>query len=136
MNKGFTVLEVLVATAVMAIGGMALVLLQARALAISRHLRGVATLVELGEQELQRQRQLRRTAFSGTCLSMTSELHARGYRCRVTRSPCRITSIQVDCRSSGEDNGELVEVVVERLEGDSLLLRTVVGRRHPFAPFI
>ncbi len=129
-SAGLTLIEVMIAMAVLSIGVLAAASLQTTSLSASSKARIIQEVTNTARTEMERQRQFVRTGTgpapaSPSCLSTAPT----GYTCTVTVVPCRIVSNALSC---GPGNGTvLADQVTVRVVGpqaSSVELRTVVAR--------
>lgn len=130
-ERGLTLIEVLIALAVIAIGILATLGLQATALQTTRAMSGAQTLTQIGFSELEFQRSI----FTPTstpptdCLARMSPADiAAGFGCEVVVLDCSVGSTSATC-GGGTGNAFLIEVTATRSIGPALTLRRVLGER-------
>lgn len=130
MDKGLTLLEILISVSLVAIAVLAVAALQSSALRANRQARQVQTVTQLAETELERQRQVAHVASSAqlgqACLSRSP-----GYlSCTVNVYPCTYASARLSCFNGTTDASSLVahqlNVVVASGDGTPFSLDTVV----------
>lgn len=134
-SQGLTLIEVLIAIVILAVGVLAAASMQTSALSASNRARVVQELTNTARTEMERQREFVRSgtsaaAASPTCLSTAPS----GYTCTVTVAPCRITTAttppSLSC-STGTNTvvADQVTVSVSRPQTTAVTLRTVIARR-------
>lgn len=138
---GFTLIEVLVAIVVLAVGVLAAAAMQTSALRASNDARAVQEVTKLAEGEIAFRRQIDLETNSGnlsTCQSVSSL--PSGFSCQVVIRPCRLVTtagtpptVAMDCPTSGsvalaDQVADQATVTVTGLRNKTLTLRTVKAR--------
>lgn len=134
-SPGFTLLEVLVAIVVLAVGVLAAASMQTTALSASNRSRIAQEMTNTARTEAERQRQFARPGTasaeaSPACLSTVPT----GYTCTVVVVPCRIVSgsnpLRLSCATTetGPVVADQVTVSVSRPQTAPVSLRTVIAR--------
>lgn len=130
-SAGLTLLELLVAIVVLAIGVLAAASMQTSALSASNRSRIAQEVTNTARTEAERQRQFVRFGTapappSPVCLSSVPS----GYTCTVTVAPCRIVSGALTCMTTatGPVVADQVTISVSRPQNSPVLLRTVIAR--------
>lgn len=131
-SSGLTLLELLIAIVVLAVGVLAAASMQTSALSASNRSRVAQEVTNTARTEIERQRQFVRSGTapalaSPTCLSTVPS----GYTCTVTVVPCRIANtppVLVCATGTGTVVADQVTVSVSRPQASPATLRTVIAR--------
>jgi type II secretory pathway pseudopilin PulG len=124
---GFTLLEVVVATGLLATGVLALTMLQAQSLAAQRRVRVVRELVGLAESELERRAAVAVVA-DGDC-SVAPAARTAVASCRSSAEPCAAAS--PPCGDVSADRALRIWVEVTGSEGQRFELSAISARFPP-----
>lgn len=131
-SSGFTLLEVLVAIVVLAVGVLAAASMQTSALSASNRARVAQEITNTARTEAERQRQFVRSGTSPApaspaCLSAVPT----GYTCTVAVVPCRIANTPpalICATGTGTVVADQVTVSVSRPQASTVQLKTVIAR--------
>lgn len=97
--KGFSLIEILVAVAVMSIGILALVALQTNAMKFNAQSRAKQDLLGVTQAELALQKNLDHSTGTPSCVAPVPS----GYSCTVVRVPCELSGSALSCQASVSD---------------------------------
>lgn len=131
---GLTLIEVLIAVAILAIGILGALALQTTSLQTTRQMSDVQALTQVAFRELEFQR----TVFDGLppedldCVAGLSAAGAgRGYECDVVVVDCLVVAGQASCppNVAGPGNAFLVQVTATGPAGGSVTLQRLLGER-------
>lgn len=125
---GLTLIEVLIAIVVLAVGVLAAAAMQTTALRASSDSRAIQGVTEFAEREIELRRQFDLNSAAGrstTCTSVTPT--PTDYTCGVLVSACQLSGSSLACAGTGTDADQIV-VTVTGLRGKTITLRTVKAR--------
>lgn len=137
-RSGLTLLEVILAVAVLAVGILAALAMQSTALRASRGMTIAQTYTKIAFTELDFQRSIfttTNTPVAGSCVDRLSAADSvANFDCDVVVVDCVVTSGVANCPpvNGTLPNAYLVEVTVSRPNDGSLTLRRVLGERIYF----
>ncbi len=129
-SSGFTLLEVLVAIVVLAVGVLAAASMQTSALSASSRARIDQEVTNTARTEMERQRQFMRSGTapapsSPACLSTVPS----GHTCTLAVAPCRIISGALKCANgTGPVVADQVTVGISKPQATPVSLMTVIAR--------
>ena len=123
-NRGLTLVEIMVAVVILAVGVLAAAAMQTTSLGLSGSSESKQEVVRLAQTELKLQRNVdHATTTSSTCLSTLSS----GYSCAVARTSCELVSGNINCSSSvSSPQAHQVSVTVTGPRNASLVLQSLV----------
>lgn len=128
-SAGLTLIEVLIAIVVLAVGVLAAASMQTGALSASNRARVAQELTNTARTEMERQRQFVRPGVDPAPDCLSKDIVPSGYTCTVTVAPCRIVSSALSCTSGTEPVvADQVFVRVVGPQSSTAELRTVVAR--------
>lgn len=125
---GMTLLEVLIAIVVLAVGVLAAAAMQTTALRASGDAKAIQDVTEFAEREIELRRQLDLSTTAGksaTCTSVTPL--PTGYTCAVEVRACQLSGSSLNCTGTGTD-ADQITVTVSGLREKTITLRTVKAR--------
>jgi prepilin-type N-terminal cleavage/methylation domain-containing protein len=135
--SGLTLIEVLVALVVLAVGVLAAATMQATSLRASNNARAIQEVTKLAEGEIAFRRQANLTTSPGnlaTCQSVSS-LPTTDHTCQVAVRPCQLSSTTppaMSCPVGGvataDQVADQVTVTVTGQRDETITLRTVKAR--------
>lgn len=133
-GAGLTLIEVLIAVAILAIGILGALALQTTSLQTTRQMSDVQALTQIAFRELEFQR----SVFDGSppadldCDAGLAAVGAsRGYVCDVVVVDCHVAAGQASCppAGAGPENAFLVQVTATGPTGGSVTLQRLLGER-------
>lgn len=127
-SKGLTLIEVLIAIVVLAVGVLAAAAMQTTALRASSDAKAIQGVTEFAEREIELRRQFDLSTPAGkstTCTSVTPM--PTGYTCGVVVSACQLSGSSLACAGTGTDADRIVVTVTGPRE-KTITLRTVKAR--------
>ncbi len=131
-SQGLTLIEVLIAIVVLAVGVLAAASMQTGALSASNRARVSQELTNTARTEMERQRQFVRPGVDPAPDCLSKNTVPSGYTCTVTVAPCRVTTTTSPSLSCGTGTGTVVAdqvtVSVSRPQTPAVTLRTVIAR--------
>lgn len=107
MNKGLTLLELLIAVSMSAISVLGIAALQGSALQVSAQARQIQSVTRAAEAELERQRQSVHSFASAQTRSCLSSL-PNHFSCTVSSYPCTFSTATLSCINGAVDASDLV----------------------------
>lgn len=125
---GMTLLEVLIAIAVLAVGVLAAAAMQTTALRASSDARAIQDVTEFAEREIELRRQFDLNSTAGKSPTCTSVAPVpTGYTCAVEVRACQLSSSTLSCTGTGTDADQVVVIVTGPRE-KTITLRTIKAR--------
>ena len=121
-TKGLSLIEVLIAVAVLGIGVLAAAALQQSSLSASSSASITREATRFAESELE----LQKAGVASTCL--TTESLPEAYDCQVDITTCSLQPLGVSCDNSMPVVADLVRVTISAPRDTSVALATVVRR--------
>ncbi len=133
-SQGLTLIEVLIAIVVLAVGVLAAASMQTSALSASNRARVAQELTNTARTEMERQREFARPGIDPAPECLSKNALPSGYTCTVTVAPCRITTAttppSLSCGTgTGTVVADQVTVSVSRPQTPAVTLRTIIARR-------
>ena len=123
--NGFSLIEVLVAVAVMSIGVLGVVALQTNAMKFNAQSRAKQDLLGYTQTELALQKNLDHSGATPSCAAPLPS----GYSCNVVRVPCELSGSAMSCQASVSDPvGYHIIVQTEGFKDTRLELGALVTR--------
>lgn len=125
-SAGLTLLEVIVALVVLAIGVLLAATMQTSALRASSDATAVQNVTKLAEAEIELRRQVDLTAPAGkaaTCITSVTQ----GYTCQVQVRACQLSGTSLSCMGTGSD-ADQVKVTISGPRQKTVTLTTVKAR--------
>lgn len=125
-SAGLTLLEVIVALVVLAVGVLLAATMQTSALRASSDASAVQGVTKFAEAEIELRRQIDLTASAGkapTCITSVTS----GYTCQVEVRACQLSGSSLSCSGTGSD-ADQVKVTVSGPRSKTVALTTVKAR--------
>lgn len=127
-STGLTLIEVLIAIVVLAVGVLAAAAMQTTALRASNDARAIQGVTKIAEAEIEFRRQIDLTTPAGkgtTCKTAVTT----GYTCVVDVLPCSLSATALSCSSSASAPvADQATVTVDGPRSKTITLRTVKAR--------
>jgi prepilin-type N-terminal cleavage/methylation domain-containing protein len=127
--KGLTLLEVLVAIVVLAVGVLMAAAMQTSALRASSDASAIQGVTKIAEAEIELRRQIDLTTTAGKATTCKTAVQT-GYTCQVEVRPCQLSGTALNCTGVGGSSADADQVVVTVTGSRSktLALTTVKAR--------
>jgi prepilin-type N-terminal cleavage/methylation domain-containing protein len=128
-SAGLTLLEVLVAIVVLAVGVLMAAAMQTSALRASNDARAIQGVTKIAEAEIELRRQIDLTTTAGKATTCKTAVQT-GYTCQVEVRPCQLSGTALSCTgvSSASADADQAVVTVTGPRSKTVTLRTVKAR--------
>lgn len=127
-GTGLTLIEVLVAIVILAVGVLAAAAMQTTALRASSDARAIQDVTEFAEREIELRRQFDLSSTTGKSTTCTSVAPVpTGYTCAVEVRACQLSGSTLSCTGTGTE-ADQITVTVTGPRGKTVTLRTVKAR--------
>lgn len=126
-SAGLTLLEVLVAIVVLAVGALMAATMQTSALRASSDATALQGVTKLAERELERLRKIDLSSASNFDCQLTEE-EKESYTCTIQIRSCQLTGTALSCPASSNPVADQVAVSVNGPRQKTITLRTVKAR--------
>lgn len=129
-HEGLTLVEVMIAMVILAVGVLAVFMLQATSLRGTRTAVVSQTLTNMAQSELQLQREFSRhvsaTVTGETCRSIADD--EENFTCEVRVYPCSLSGGALQCRTGSVTDADArqITVIITGRDGASVEVSTVV----------